>query len=62
MSEIKPVYIADVCHCTNETCPKRDKCYRAWLTKEAPKHKHPNVPYFQPHDNCNLFVEIKEMT
>ena len=53
--------MADVCHCDNLECPSWNQCYRAWLTEEAPKHAHPQVPHFAPmlqgNDRCQMFVE-----
>ena len=51
-------YNSDMMHCSQEQCPKKDKCYRYWLGQHATGL----VSMFRPEvtpDECKYFINIK---
>ena len=54
-----PHYQHDMMHCSQEQCPKKDKCYRYWLGQ----HASGLVSMYRPttvNPDCKFFIEMKD--
>jgi hypothetical protein len=58
-------YQHDMMHCSQEQCPKKNKCYRYWLALNAASHGFTTYSAYLPdeHDvlaNCRYYLNIKD--
>ena len=57
-------YFHDMMHCSQNTCKKKDKCYRYWLGKELKNTDYRYASFYYPEeavtDGCEHFLNIKE--
>lgn len=55
-----PTYNHDMMHCSQERCPKKDKCYRYWLYQQPVDEL---VSVYRPEkvdENCEFYLDIKD--
>lgn len=55
-----PRYNHDMLHCSQEQCPKKDKCYRYWLYQQPVDEL---VSVYMPEkvdENCEFYLDIKD--
>lgn len=56
------MYVSDVAHCDTMDCPRRDECYRAWLTEEGKRRGDEYRGHISPcWEKCEMFVHKNEM-
>ena len=55
-----PIYCRDMMHCSQDSCKKKDQCYRYWLGQEIKNTDFQYASLFHPEkpvtDGCTYYI------
>ena len=51
--------MTDICACTGENCPFKDRCFRFSCPKSEDQSYFAEVPYDEKSQSCNFYVQYK---